>query len=88
MKVGITKQERSRRRRRRRRRRRGKEVLIMRVIQGLEIMDALLVPAGLLLLIVYHCMLAYRVHTYPASTVVGINQINRQLWLRTMMQVS
>lgn len=44
-----------------------------------------LVPAGLLMLLIYHAQLVYRVCKFPTTTVIGINQINRQVWVRTMM---
>ena len=57
-------------------------------MEGVEFLDVLLVPSGLLILIIYHCQLTYRVHAFPTTTVIGINQINRQVWVQTMMKVS
>ena len=54
---------------------------------GLEILDVVLVPAGVLMLLVYQVQLLYRVRYYPTTTVLGINHINRQAWVRVMMQV-
>lgn len=48
-------------------------------------LDMILVPFGLLLLVLYHAQLIYRVWKFPASTVIGVNQINRQVWVRTIM---
>jgi hypothetical protein len=58
-----------------------------RAMEAAEYLDAVLVPCGLLLLLLYCAQLAYRVHTCPSTTVIGINQMNRQAWVRTMMQV-
>ena len=42
---------------------------------------------GVLMLLVYQVQLLYRVRYYPTTTVLGINHINRQAWVRVMMQV-
>lgn len=49
-------------------------------------LDAVLAPAGLVLLLGYHVHLMYRVCWFPKSTVIGVNQINRSVWVRTMMR--
>lgn len=51
-------------------------------------LDFVLVPLGLGLMVAYHIWLAYRVVVHPKHTVIGINAINRQLWVKTMMEVS
>lgn len=48
-------------------------------------LDMALVPLGLLMLLIYHGQLVYRVCKFPATTVIGVNQFNRQVWVRTMM---
>ena len=55
--------------------------------RGLEILDVVLVPVGVLMLLVYQAQLVYRVRYHPTTTVLGINHINRQAWVRVMMQV-
>eukprot|EP01018_Ginkgo_biloba_P025989 Gb_09351 [translate_table: standard] len=49
-------------------------------------LDYAMVPAGLLLLSAYHAWLLYRIIKYPTTTVVGINAINRKVWVETMME--
>eukprot|EP01018_Ginkgo_biloba_P025990 Gb_09350 [translate_table: standard] len=49
-------------------------------------LDYAMVPAGLLLLSAYHAWLLYRIIKYPTTTVVGINAINREVWVETMME--
>ncbi|KAI5063380.1 hypothetical protein GOP47_0021927 [Adiantum capillus-veneris] len=49
------------------------------------IMEAVLVAAGMLLLLLYHVRLLYLLRYSPTSTIIGVNQINRQVWVRTMM---
>ncbi|CAN6445927.1 unnamed protein product [Victoria cruziana] len=49
-------------------------------------LDFVLVPLGLGLMVAYHIWLAYRVVVHPKHTVIGINAINRQLWVKTMME--
>ncbi|MCO5547387.1 hypothetical protein L7F22_000836 [Adiantum nelumboides] len=48
-------------------------------------LDIILVPAGLLILLLYHAQLAYRIVKHPTSTVIGVNDLNRRAWVRTMM---
>ncbi|MCO5549942.1 hypothetical protein L7F22_003419 [Adiantum nelumboides] len=50
-----------------------------------SIVDIVLVPAGLLILLLYHAQLAYRIVKHPTSTVIGVNDLNRRAWVRTMM---
>eukprot|EP00249_Psilotum_nudum_P002352 c15345_g1_i1 orf=95-808(+) len=49
-------------------------------------LDLVLVPAGMLLLLIYHAQLVYRILKFPTTTVIGINLINRQAWVRKMME--
>ena len=51
-------------------------------------LDFALVPAGLLLLSSYHAWLLYRIKRYPTTTVIGLNALNREIWVDTMMAVS
>eukprot|EP01018_Ginkgo_biloba_P025988 Gb_09346 [translate_table: standard] len=48
-------------------------------------LDYVMVPAGLLVLSAYHAWLLYRVINFPSTTVLGINAINRRIWVETMM---
>ncbi|KAF3795018.1 hypothetical protein EJ110_NYTH06291 [Nymphaea thermarum] len=49
-------------------------------------LDWILVPLGLGLMVAYHVWLAYRIVVHPQYTVIGINAVNRQLWVKTMME--
>ncbi|KAH7438683.1 hypothetical protein KP509_04G026600 [Ceratopteris richardii] len=51
----------------------------------MEYLDSVLVPLGVLILLLYHARLIYLVHYFPTVTVYGINQVNRQVWVRSMM---
>ncbi|RZS16505.1 hypothetical protein BHM03_00048504 [Ensete ventricosum] len=51
-------------------------------------LDFVLVPLGLLSMVAYHLWLLYRIARHPTTTVIGINAINRRIWVRTMMEVS
>ncbi|KAG8381621.1 hypothetical protein BUALT_Bualt06G0140600 [Buddleja alternifolia] len=51
-----------------------------------QILDCALVPVGLLLMVVYHIWLLRQIIRRPATTVVGINAINRRFWVRAMME--
>ncbi|KAH7445961.1 hypothetical protein KP509_01G030600 [Ceratopteris richardii] len=51
----------------------------------LEYVDIVLVPAGMAILLAYHAHLAYRVRYFPATTVIGVNQINRRVWVHSMV---
>jgi len=44
-----------------------------------------MVPAGLILLSSYHAWLLYRIIRHPTTTVVGLNALNREVWVDTMM---
>ncbi|XP_071703748.1 uncharacterized protein [Rutidosis leptorrhynchoides] len=49
-------------------------------------LDYVLVPAGLVVMVVYHVWLIYEIRHKPASTVVGMNAINRRFWVTSMME--
>ncbi|XP_043722586.1 uncharacterized protein LOC122669799 [Telopea speciosissima] len=49
-------------------------------------LDLILVPAGLLIMFTYHLYLLYRILKFPASTVIGYENLNRMAWAQNMMQ--
>ncbi|XP_008794823.2 uncharacterized protein LOC103710721 [Phoenix dactylifera] len=51
-----------------------------------EELDFVLVPVGLIVMVSYHLWLLYRILKHPTSTVIGINAINRRIWVHTMME--
>lgn len=51
-------------------------------------LDYTLVPLGLLVMAVYHMWLLRRILRHPTTTVIGINAVNRRLWVHAMMEVS
>ncbi|CAN4089429.1 unnamed protein product [Withania somnifera] len=51
-----------------------------------QILDYVLVPVGLLFMVSYHVWLLQRILKHPSHTVIGINSINRQFWVRAMME--
>ncbi|KAL3838002.1 hypothetical protein ACJIZ3_022593 [Penstemon smallii] len=51
-----------------------------------RILDYVLVPSGLLVMVAYHIWLLRQIVRHPATTVVGINSINRRFWVRAMME--
>ncbi|MCL7034711.1 hypothetical protein MKW94_008617 [Papaver nudicaule] len=51
-----------------------------------KVLDYTLVPSGLVLMVSYHVWLLYRIITQPTQTVIGINAINRRIWVKTMME--
>ncbi|XP_031500833.1 uncharacterized protein LOC116264641 [Nymphaea colorata] len=48
-------------------------------------LDFVLVPCGLMVMAVYHVWLLHRVIHFPSRTVIGLNALNRQQWVSTMM---
>jgi ribosomal protein L36 len=52
-----------------------------------EELDYVLVPLGLALMAGYHAWLLLRVRRQPATTVIGVNAINRRIWVRHIMEV-
>ncbi|KZV44510.1 hypothetical protein F511_24259 [Dorcoceras hygrometricum] len=51
-----------------------------------QILDYVLVPLGLILMVSYHMWLLRQIISRPATTVVGMNAINRRFWVRAMME--
>ncbi|KAG6508264.1 hypothetical protein ZIOFF_033638 [Zingiber officinale] len=49
-------------------------------------LDLVLVPLGLLLPLVYHLWLWYRVRSKPLHTIIGINSVGRRLWVEAVMK--
>lgn len=52
-----------------------------------EELDFVLVPLGLAIMAGYHAWLLLRVRRQPATTVIGVNAINRRIWVRHIMEV-
>ncbi|CAK8537746.1 unnamed protein product [Lathyrus sativus] len=52
----------------------------------MEILDLVLVPTGLFIMITYHLWLLYRIVKHPTKTAIGVNSINRRLWVQAMME--
>ena len=50
-------------------------------------LDLALVPLGLALMVGYHLWLLHHVIHHPTKTVMGINAINRRIWVETIMEV-
>lgn len=51
-----------------------------------QVLDYILVPMGLVLMVGYHLWLLYRIKKQPMKTVIGINTVNRRIWVETMME--
>ncbi|VFQ72594.1 unnamed protein product [Cuscuta campestris] len=51
-----------------------------------QILDYVLVPLGLLAMVAYHLWLLAQIRNNPNRTVIGVNAINRRLWVRAMME--
>ncbi|CAI9777506.1 unnamed protein product [Fraxinus pennsylvanica] len=51
-----------------------------------QIVDYVFVPLGLVLMVTYHIWLLHQILKHPNRTVIGINAINRRLWVRAMME--
>ncbi|OEL28671.1 hypothetical protein BAE44_0010308 [Dichanthelium oligosanthes] len=51
-----------------------------------EDLDYVLVPLGLAVMAGYHAWLLHRVRRHPATTVIGVNAINRRIWVRHVME--
>ncbi len=51
-------------------------------------MDRILVPLGMAILTGYHVHLWCRVRHHPESTIVGVNHLNRRVWVQNIMSVS
>lgn len=51
-----------------------------------SILDYVLVPTGLLIMVSYHIWLLHRVIKSPSKTVMGVNAVNRKMWVKSMME--
>ncbi|CAH1428452.1 unnamed protein product [Lactuca virosa] len=51
-----------------------------------DVLDFVLVPLGLFLMAAYHVWLLYQIRRHPATTVIGMNAINRRFWVSAMME--
>ncbi|CAN4085592.1 unnamed protein product [Withania somnifera] len=51
-----------------------------------QVVDYVLVPIGLFFMVAYHLWLLHRICKNPTRTVIGINSINRQLWVLLAVQ--
>ncbi|BAF22925.1 uncharacterized protein [Oryza sativa Japonica Group] len=49
-------------------------------------LDYVLVPMGMAVMVAYHAWLLLRIRRRPATTVIGINAINRRIWVRHVME--
>ncbi|GJN12423.1 hypothetical protein PR202_ga30699 [Eleusine coracana subsp. coracana] len=49
-------------------------------------LDLVLVPVGLAVMLGYHLWLLLRIRRRPETTVIGINAINRRIWVRHIME--
>ncbi|XP_062196303.1 uncharacterized protein LOC133899330 [Phragmites australis] len=56
--------------------------------RGSSQLDLVLVPLGLAVMVVYHLWLLFRIRRHPETTVIGINAINRRIWVRHIMEES
>ncbi|PUZ50151.1 hypothetical protein GQ55_6G036800 [Panicum hallii var. hallii] len=54
--------------------------------RGWSQLDYVLVPLGLAVLLGYHLWLLLRICRRPETTVIGINAINRRIWVRHIME--
>ncbi|KAK9122436.1 hypothetical protein Syun_020053 [Stephania yunnanensis] len=50
------------------------------------VLDWVLVPLGLVVMLAYQAWLLYKIRTQPTKTVIGINTINRRVWVQAMME--
>ncbi|MED6168596.1 hypothetical protein PIB30_013091 [Stylosanthes scabra] len=51
-----------------------------------KFLDVILVPIGLLAMVAYHLWLLHKVVRQPTKTIIGVNAINRRLWVQAMME--
>lgn len=51
-----------------------------------KILDFILVPSGLLVMLAYHFWLLHQIIKHPTKTVIGVNAINRRIWVQAMME--
>ncbi|XP_062192602.1 uncharacterized protein LOC133896101 [Phragmites australis] len=54
--------------------------------RGSSQLDYVLVPLGLAVMLGYHLWLLLRIRRRPETTVIGINAINRRIWVRYIME--
>jgi uncharacterized membrane protein len=54
--------------------------------RGSSELDYVLVPLGLAVMLGYHLWLLLRIRSRPETTVIGINAINRRIWVRHIME--
>lgn len=52
------------------------------------VLDYTLVPLGLALMAAYHAWLLHRLVKHPSKTVMGLDTINRRLWVQAMIEAS
>lgn len=50
-------------------------------------LDLTMAPLGLLIMVAYHVWLIRRVVKHPGTTVMGVNAVNRKIWVKAMMDV-
>ncbi|XP_042479354.1 uncharacterized protein LOC122060226 [Macadamia integrifolia] len=53
---------------------------------GVQYLDLILVPGGLLIMFTYHLYLIYRVRTNPKATTIGYENLNKKSWVKCMME--
>ncbi|KAG4954927.1 hypothetical protein HKD37_14G041077 [Glycine soja] len=51
-----------------------------------KVLDLILVPSGFLVMLAYHFWLLHQIMKHPTKTVIGVNAINRRLWVQAMME--
>uniref|UniRef100_A0A0E0LRB0 Uncharacterized protein n=1 Tax=Oryza punctata TaxID=4537 RepID=A0A0E0LRB0_ORYPU len=56
------------------------------VLRKSKQLDYVLVPLGMAIMVAYHAWLLLRIRRRPATTVIGINAINRRIWVRHVME--
>lgn len=54
---------------------------------GKEYIDVVLVPAGLLIILVYHLFLLFKYLNKPLSTSLGYENDDKRIWVRKILQV-
>lgn len=52
----------------------------------LECLDTVLVPLGILMLLIYHVRLAFRVWKAPSTTVLGLHHLALQAWVHSTLK--
>ncbi|CAI9774220.1 unnamed protein product [Fraxinus pennsylvanica] len=59
---------------------------LLNLLMEKQIVDYVFVPLGFVLMVTYHIWLLHQILKHPNRTVIGINAINRRLWVRAMME--